>query len=119
MTLDWKQVLRWAVPDREVCRADAAKLVADHPGESTEKLVRRVIDQAVAWGAAAGGATGAAANPLIMIPAAFADVAAMLRIEGHMAGVIAVLMDPASLDRPGAFEADMLSVVFPGAVSQA
>jgi hypothetical protein len=119
MKLDWKQVLHWAVPDRDECGADAAKLAADHPSETPAQLVRRIIDRSVAWGAAAGGATGAAANPLVMFPAAVADVAAMLRIEGHMAGTIAAVMDPASLDRPGAFEADVLSIVFPGAVSQA
>jgi hypothetical protein len=119
MKLDWKQVLHWAVPDSDACRAEAGRLASDYPGESSARLVRRVIDEAVTWGAAAGGATGVAANPLIMIPAAVADVAAMLRIEGRMAGTIAAIMDPASLDRPGAFGADVLSIVFPGAVSQA
>ena len=36
-----------------------------------------------------------------------------------MAGTIAALLDPASLDNPNTFPADVLAIVFPGAVSQA
>ena len=36
-----------------------------------------------------------------------------------MAGTVAALIDPESLDDPAKFQADVLAIVFPGAVSQA
>src|SRR5687768_14297383 len=118
MTL-FDDLLHWVVPDREKCRAAAAELAAEHPNLSPEQLVREAVRSAKRWAAAAGGATGAAANPLIMIPAAMADMAAVLRIEGAMAGTIAALLDPASMLIDETFQADVISIVFPGAVSQA
>ena len=112
-------VLEWVVPDREQCRKAAADISAQNPGQSPEQLARRAVGSAQTWAAAAGGATGAAANPLIMVPAALADMAAVLRIEGVMAGTVAALLDPASLDDPQKFQADVVTVIFPGAVSQA
>ncbi|HLL88824.1 MAG TPA: hypothetical protein VK324_05940, partial [Tepidisphaeraceae bacterium] len=38
---------------------------------------------------------------------------------GTMAGTVAALLDPASLDDPDRFATDVITVVFPGAVSQA
>ena len=112
-------VLEWVVPDREQCRKAAADLVMQNPGKSAEELARLAVGSAQTWAAAAGGATGAAANPLVMVPAALADMAAVLRIEGVMAGTVCALFDPATLDDPKAFQADVLTIVFPGAVSQA
>jgi hypothetical protein len=112
-------LLGWVVPDREKCRLDAEELRSTHPGATDEQLARRAIASAKNWGVAAGGMTGASANPLIMLPAAMADIAAMLRIEGQMAGTIAALLDPASMVDEKTFQADVLAIVFPGAVSQA
>ena len=39
----------------------------------------------------AGAATGAASSPITMIPAALADMAAVLKIEGTLVGVVAAL----------------------------
>ncbi|CAA9377289.1 MAG: hypothetical protein AVDCRST_MAG64-377 [uncultured Phycisphaerae bacterium] len=112
-------LMKWVVPDREKCREAARELVAQHPGATPEQLARKAIDTAKGWGVAAGGTTGAAANPLIMFPAAVADIAAMLRIEGQMAGTIAALLDPPSLLDDQTLQADVIAIVFPGAVSQA
>jgi hypothetical protein len=112
-------VLEWVVPDREHCRKAAADFAAQHPGKTPEELAKKAIGSAQGWAAAAGGATGAAANPLIMVPAALADMAAVLRIEGVMAGTVAALLDPDSLDDPRKFQADVVTIIFPGAVSQA
>ena len=111
--------MNWVVPDRERCRKAAAELVAQHPGATPEQLARKAVATAKQWGVAAGGTTGAAANPLIMFPAAVADIAAMLRIEGQMAGTIAALLDPPSLLDERTLQADVIAIVFPGAVSQA
>ena len=54
-----------------------------------------------------------------MLPAALADMAAVLKIEGSMVGVVAALLDPAALNDPKTLKADVISIVFPGAVSQA
>ena len=112
-------LMGWVVPDRERCRAEADDLREANPGATPEQLARKAIASAKAWGVAAGGTTGAAANPLIMLPAAMADIAAMLRIEGQMAGTIAALLDSGSMLDDKTFQADVLAIVFPGAVSQA
>jgi hypothetical protein len=112
-------VLEWVVPDREQCRKAAADFAAQNPQKTPEELARLAIGSAQTWAAAAGGATGAAANPLIMVPAAIADMAAVLRIEGFMAGTVAALLDAESLDDPKKFQADVITIIFPGAVSQA
>ena len=112
-------LLEWVVPDREQVRKAAADFTGQNPGKTPEELARKAVASAQTWAAAAGGATGAAANPLIMVPAALADMAAVLRIEGVMAGTVAALLDPTSLDDPQKFEADVVTIIFPGAVSQA
>jgi hypothetical protein len=112
-------LMNWVVPDRDKCRQAAEELAAQHPGASPEQLARKAVATAKSWGVAAGSATGAAANPLIMFPAAVADIAAMLRIEGQMAGTIAALLDPPALLDEQTLRADVVAIVFPGAVSQA
>jgi hypothetical protein len=113
------ELLTFLIPDPNECHAAARKLRQEHPGEGAAELAQRAIADARRWAATAGGVTGAAANPLIMVPAALADIAAVLRIEGTMAGTVAALLDPKVLDDRAAFEADILSIVFPGAISQA
>jgi hypothetical protein len=113
---DW---LLKSVPDAQGCREAAAALRAKHPRVSPERLAEIAVTGARKWAIAAGATTGIVANPIMMIPAALADVMAMLRIEGVMAGTVAAILDPASLDDPAAFEADVLAVVFPAAASQA
>jgi hypothetical protein len=113
------ELLTFLIPDPNECYAAAQKLRQEHPGEAASELAQRAIADARRWAATAGGVTGAAANPLIMVPAALADIAAVLRIEGKMAGTVAALLDPKVLDDRAAFEADILSIVFPGAISQA
>jgi hypothetical protein len=114
------QLLGWVVPDIATCHEAAMQLVAAaRPGMGREGIAREVIQSARRRAAAVGGATGMAASPVTMVPAAIADVAATLRIEGTMAGTVAALLDPASLEDPAAFGADVVTVVFPAAVSQA
>ena len=114
-----ENMLEWVVPDIDQCRKAADELVARNPGLSREELAAHAVSSAQGWAASAGAATGVVANPLIALPAAVADMAAVLRIEGTMAGTVAALLDPASLDNPNTFPADVLAIVFPGAVSQA
>ncbi|HZN66582.1 MAG TPA: hypothetical protein VFB66_14935 [Tepidisphaeraceae bacterium] len=113
--------LDWVVPDPHECRRAAERLRAEYAGQelSDEELAKRAVASARRWAAGAGAATGAAANPLIAIPAAMADMAAVLKIEGTMAGTVAALLDPASLDDANTFQVDVLTIVFPGAISQA
>ncbi|MGE5608927.1 MAG: hypothetical protein ACM359_06720 [Bacillota bacterium] len=112
-------LLAFAIPASEKCREEAAALVAEHHAESPEQVAQHAVAQAKRWAAAAGSATGAVASPLIMVPAALADMAAVLRIEGAMAGTVGALLEPSSLNDPEAFRADILAIVFPGVISQA
>jgi hypothetical protein len=112
-------ILRWVIPEAEECRRVAAELMLAAPEETPAQVAVGAVKTARKWAAAAGATTGLAASPITMLPAAVADMAAMLRIEGHMAGTIAALLDPASLDDETTFRRDIIRVVFPGAVSQA
>ena len=106
------------VPTVETCRESAERLRQAYPADTPEQLARRAIRSARRSAAAAGAATGVIANPIVMIPAALADMAVVLRIEGVLAGTLAALFDPASLTEE-ALRADVVSILFPGAVSQA
>ena len=111
--------MAWVVPDIDTCRQAAHELLTRDPNASREALALEAIAIARRRGVAVGGVTGVASNPLTMLPATLADVGAMLAIEGTMAGTVAALLDPASLDDPEQFRTDVLAVVFPAAVSQA
>jgi len=113
------EYLAFAIPDVAKCRDAAEKLRAAHPDASAEHIARQAIAHAKNWAMTSGAATGVFSSPLTMIPAALADMSAMLRIEGALAGTIAALLDPRSLDDPLAFEADVLTILFPAAISQA
>jgi hypothetical protein len=117
--LDVESLLGWLIPDPEECRQTAAELRLEDPDATAEEAARRAVRSAKRWAAAMGAATGAAASPITLLPAAVAEAATLLRIEGKMAGVVAALLDPDSLLDPHAFRRDILRVVFPGAFSQA
>src|SRR5256885_14078286 len=98
-----ENLLEWVVPEREHCLRAAADLVARKPDTTREALAREAVASARTWAAGAGAATGVAANPFLALPAALADMAAVLHIEGTMAGTVAALLDPASLNDPAKF----------------
>jgi hypothetical protein len=112
-------MLQWLIPDPDDCRKLAAEARLDDPNADALGAAQRVVKSSRTWGAAAGATTGLASSPFTMLPAAVADMAAVLRIEGRMAGTIAALLDPDSLGDPAAFRRDILRVIFPSAVSQA
>ncbi len=117
--LNLEKLLNLVIPDPAHCRDDAQQLRLQDPNASSEMIAQRAVKDARKWAASVGAVTGIAASPLTFLPAAVADAAAMLRLEGKLAGVIAALLDPASLDEPEMFRRDVLRNVFPGAVSQA
>jgi hypothetical protein len=116
---DIDQILAWLIPDPAHCRRDAQELRLSDPNATPEDLARKAVRDSRKWAASIGGATGLASSPLTMVPAAVADMAAMLKLEGTLAGTIAALLDPDSLDDPDTFKKEIFRVVFPGAVSQA
>lgn len=117
--LDLKRILGWLVPDADDCRRAAKELRLRFPDRSAEQIAHIAAKESRKWAVSIGAATGIAANPLIMLPAAVADGAAMLKLEGKLAGTIAALLDPESLNDTEAFRRDVIRVIFPGAVSQA
>ena len=119
MDVNIEKMLQWMIPEPDECRKLAAEARLDDPNADALAAAQRVVKSARAWGAAAGATTGLAASPLTMLPAAVADMAAMLRIEGRLAGTVAALLDPDSLNDPAAFRRDIIRVIFPSAVSQA
>ena len=119
MNLNLESLLQWVIPDPEECRQLAAEARLEDPEATAVQAARAAVKSARKWGAAAGATTGMVASPMTMLPAAVADMAAMLRIEGRMAGTVAALLDPDSLNDPAAFRRDIIRIIFPGAVSQA
>lgn len=119
MDVNLEAMLQWLIPEPDDCRKLAADARLDDPNADALGAARRIVKTSRSWGAAAGATTGLAASPLTMLPAAVADMAAMLRIEGRLAGTVAALLDPDSLNDPAAFRRDIIRVIFPGAVSQA
>ena len=119
MNVNLDALLQWLIPDPEECRQAAVEARLVDPNYTAVEAARAAVKSARKWGAAAGATTGLAASPLTMLPAAVADMMAMLRIEGRMAGTVAALIDPESLNDPAAFRRDIIRVIFPGAVSQA
>jgi hypothetical protein len=117
--LDLDQLLSWLIPDPADCAKDAQELRLSDPNATSEQLARRAVRDSRKWAASIGGLTGVAASPVTMLPAAVADMAAMLKLEGKLAGTIAALLDPDSLKNKETFRREILRVVFPGAVSQA
>lgn len=114
-----EQLLAWIVPDIDACRQLAMEVRTRDPNASPEDMARAMIKYAQKQGATVGGMTGLVSSPLTMVPAALTDMAAMLKLEGTLAGGIAAILDPASLDDPERFRADVLAIAFPAAFSQA
>lgn len=107
------------VPDVGRARASAEALRAKHPNLSAVELAQLAVRSAKLRAASAGAATGAASSPLTMIPAAIADMIAVLSIEASLVAEVAALIDPGSLDDENGMKADIISVIFPAAASQA
>src|SRR3954452_4398302 len=105
-----QQLMSWVVPDVDECRRAAMEILTRDPNAPREQLARELVRYAQKKAAAVGGVTGLAASPITMLPAALADIAAVLKIEGTMAGGVAALLDPVSLDDPERFRADVLAV---------
>ncbi len=114
-----EKLLNFLIPDVAECRAAAAKLREENPHLTPEELAHRAVVSAKRLAAGTGAAMGLMASPFTWVPAAVTDAAAVLKIEGMMAGTIAAVLDPEVLDRPADFRADVLSIVFPGLASQA
>jgi hypothetical protein len=113
------ELLEWAVPDPEACRRRAEELRRRHPTLDEAALCGMAVGRAQKIAAGTGAATGLASTPMTLVPAAAADAAAMLRIEGELAGTIAALVDPPALDDVEQFEIEVLAVLFPQVMSQA
>ena len=117
MRMTISRLLEKMVPDPQQCRAAAHELREKYPHETAEQLAQRAIWHARQSAMAVGAVTGVVSSPLTMVPAALADMAAMLRLEGVMAGTIAALFEPQTLD-DHSIESDIATILFPGAVSQ-
>jgi hypothetical protein len=113
-----EQLINALVPDPEECRLKARQIERAHSSLAGEQLALRALTQAKRWTAVAGGASGAIANPIVMLPAAAGEMGYVLKEEAMLVGVVAAIIEPASLDDPDGFKADVLAILFPSAASQ-
>lgn len=86
--------------DRDAERAYVSALRERHPEFSREQLVAHLTRRAQMWGAGVGFVTGVGSNPWAALPAALADVTAVLRTEVTLACRIALLFDADYLNDP-------------------
>lgn len=86
--------------DRDAERRYVQTLQTRHPDLSRDQLIERLTRRARWWGAGVGFVTGVGSNPWAALPAALADVSAVLHTEVRLACRIALLFDPQFLDDP-------------------
>ncbi len=89
------KVLSWVVGiDSGEARDHVRRLREEYAGATNEELSARVF-AAARWKATGVGVmTGVASNPWVMIPAALADLATVLRIETETVARVALIYDP-------------------------
>jgi hypothetical protein len=88
-------LMDWVVDvDVPATKAAVADLRARNPNLSNDDLAGQIFSKARWKGAATGVLTGLPANPWVSVPAAAADMAAMMRLEVSAAAHVALLYDP-------------------------
>lgn len=117
--MDPTALIEKLLPTRNECKARARDLRVAHPDKSADALADVAIRNSRRRAAAVGAVTGLATNPFAMVPAAGVDMYAVMRMQAHLAGVIAALIDPDSLEDEDTFTTDILAVLFPAAISNA
>jgi hypothetical protein len=96
-------VLGWVVGINDGEAADDVKrLRAKYPTATNENLARRIFATARTKATSVGVLTGLPANPWVMLPAAIADLATVLRIETEAVARVALLYDPSFFEQPDA-----------------
>src|SRR3954465_7140354 len=88
LNMNLQELMQWLIPDPDECRRTAADLRLANPDATDVQTARHAVRTGRKWAASVGAATGIAASPITMLPAAVADAAAMLKIEGKLAGTI-------------------------------
>lgn len=117
--MDIENILKALVPSSSECADKARQLHETYPKLPPVELANKAVKQAKTLLAAAGAGAGVVGNPLAMVPLAAAEMTLVLSREAKLAGVVAALLDPDVLKDEDAFAADVLAILFPGAVSQA
>jgi hypothetical protein len=106
------------LPDAAASRAAAARLTDVYPGEHPVALAERATIDAQRRAALAGLGTGLIGNPILLLPISMADMALMIRLEAHLAGVVAALIDPPSLDDDEQRQLDIYAMLFPDLLAE-
>jgi hypothetical protein len=102
------RLMRFALRvDEQRCLDLAARLRRTHPDATDRELADRLVSYYARRGAVAGFISGLATNPLLALPAAMADVAALLRFYAHLSATVGCLAHEDYFDEPG-WEADAL-----------
>ena len=101
-------LLRFALRvDQPRCRRLTQRLRQHHPEATDRELAEKLVTFYARRGAVAGFVSGLATNPFLALPAAVADVAALLRFYANLSATVGCLADPHYFDEPG-WEADAL-----------
>jgi len=101
-------LLRFALRvDQARCLRITQELRRSHPDATDRELAHKLVAFYARRGAVAGFLSGLATNPFLALPAAVADVAALLRFYANLSATVGCLADPDYFDEPG-WEADAL-----------
>jgi len=117
--VDFESILTALVPSSTECADKARQLRESYPKLAPDELANKAVKQAKTLLAAAGAGAGVVGNPLAMVPLAAAEMTLVLSREAKLAGVVAALLEPDVLKDQDAFAADVIAILFPGAVSHA
>lgn len=97
------KVLNWVVGVDSGEAIDQVKRLRErYPTANNEALAARLFAAARWKATGVGVVTGLPANPWVMVPAAVADLATVLRIETETVARVALIYDPAFFEQPDA-----------------
>jgi len=89
------------------CLRMTRELRRAYPDATDRELAERLVAMQARRGALAGFLAGLATNPILAVPAAVADVAALLRFYATLSATVGCLANPDYFNEPG-WEADAL-----------
>jgi len=115
--MDFSQLLENLLPMPGDSRQLALELTRAYPNRSPAELVELATKKARRRAAGTGVVSGLFGNPFAMLPAAAVDIYAVLKTEASLAGVVAALMDPETLNDEDTFQTDIISILFPAVIS--
>jgi hypothetical protein len=115
--MDINTLFESLLPKPADSRSLALDLIRAYPNLSPAELVVLATKKTKRRAATTGFVSGLFGNPFAMLPAAAVDIFAVLKAEAALAGLVAALIDPETLDDEDVFQTDVIAILFPAVIS--